>query len=252
MSTLAEYISPTFAQSRLPTEDELPHSDGIPMETGRHRIQMELLIRSLSAWATAQGDVYAGGNQFLYFSPKQIKNQDFRGPDVFVVRGVDPRERKSWVAWDEGKVPDVVIELISETTAAFDKGKKREIYEQVVGIPNYYWFDPFNPKDSAGFVLEQGRYRQLEPGLHGMLPCPALDLSLRLWQGTYHNIDIPWLRWTDAQGRWLPLPEEAERLDKEMAERRMAQERQAKELAEQRAIAAEAELARLRAALANR
>ena len=38
---------------------------------------------------------------FLYFSKTQAKNNDFRGPDVFVVMNTSRRERKSWVVWEE-------------------------------------------------------------------------------------------------------------------------------------------------------
>ncbi|MDB9508578.1 Uma2 family endonuclease, partial [Microcystis aeruginosa CS-338/01] len=33
-----------------PTQDELPSDDGIPMETQRHGLQMQLLVRPLSGW----------------------------------------------------------------------------------------------------------------------------------------------------------------------------------------------------------
>jgi Uma2 family endonuclease len=38
-----------------------------------------------------------------------------------VVLDVPRRERKSWVVWEEEKAPDVVIELLSESTAKKDK-----------------------------------------------------------------------------------------------------------------------------------
>jgi Uma2 family endonuclease len=33
--------------------------------------------------------------------------------------------RKSWVVWQEGKVPNIVIELLSDTTANHDKSDKK-------------------------------------------------------------------------------------------------------------------------------
>ncbi len=65
---------------RLPTEDELPCDDGIPMETPRHRLQMDLLIHTLEPWAAKRRDVFVSGNQFLYFSADQLRGRDFRGP----------------------------------------------------------------------------------------------------------------------------------------------------------------------------
>jgi Uma2 family endonuclease len=101
-----------------PTQDELPYSDGEPMESERHFAQMRLLVESLQSWLDAREDGYIGGNMFVYYSLAQVKNQDFRGPDFFAALGVPKKERKSWVCWEEGKTPDVVIELLSESTKA--------------------------------------------------------------------------------------------------------------------------------------
>ena len=128
-----------------PGEDELPYDDGMPLESERHRLQMNLLIESLKLWLNPQGAGYVGGNMFIYFNTEQLRNRDFRGPDVFVVLDVPQRERKSWVVWDETKGPDVVIELLSESTAEYDKTGKKEIYRDRLRVPEYIWFDPFNP-----------------------------------------------------------------------------------------------------------
>ena len=50
------------------------------------------------------------------FSGDQLRGKDFPGPDFFVVLGVSPRERKSWVVWDEEKGPDLIVELLSDST----------------------------------------------------------------------------------------------------------------------------------------
>ena len=75
---------------------------------------------------------------FVYFSLAQVRNQAFRGPDFFVVLDVSPRERKSWVVWQEGKGPDVVIELLSDSTAAHDKGEQKIIYQNALRVLEYY------------------------------------------------------------------------------------------------------------------
>ena len=100
-----------------PTQDELPFDDGVPMETQRHKMQMDLLIDPLIPWLEPREDGYVGGNMFLYFSLAQVRNQDFKGPDFIAVLGVPKKERKSWVVWEEGKAPDVIIELLSPSTA---------------------------------------------------------------------------------------------------------------------------------------
>jgi len=249
---------------RLPTEDDLPYEDGIPMESARHFAQLELLIQTLLPWAIARGDVAVGGNQFVYFSGEQVRGRQFRGPDIYVVTGVRRRERKSWVVWEEGKGPDAVVELLSESTAAFDKGEKRLVYQDQLRVPAYYWFDPFNPEDRAGFVLRGNRYRPLMRDVDGSLPVAVLGLKLALWEGEFDGIAAIWLRWADRDGL-LPLPVEvasrraaaaetraaAERLRADAEQARAETERMRAQAERERAEQAEQELARLRALLAG-
>ena len=247
-----------------PTQDELPCDDGVPMETERHRLQMELLIETLKPWLAQREDGYIGGNMFLYFSMAQVRNQDFKGPDVFVVLDVPKGERKSWVVWEEGKGPDVVIELLSESTAKTDKTEKKQVYQNQIKVAEYFWFDPFNPDDWAGFGLRQGGYEAIELDEASRLISRCLGLALVRWPGVYEDVEATWLRWARLDGTLLPTRQEslqtelqradteaqrahseAQRADSET--QRADTEAQARREAEQRAAAAEAELARLKA-----
>ena len=118
-----------------PTQENLPCDDGIPMETQRHKFQIDMLIDALLPWLEQRSDGYVGGNMFVYFSLAQVRNQDFRGPDFFAVLGVPKGERRSWVVWEEGRGMDVVIELLSETTASSDKNEKKLIYQNQLRVP---------------------------------------------------------------------------------------------------------------------
>ncbi len=75
---------PTAKVVLLPTAAELPCDDGIPMETQRHKLQMDILMETLVPWLREREDGYVGGNMFIYFSAAQVKNQDFRGPDFLL------------------------------------------------------------------------------------------------------------------------------------------------------------------------
>jgi Uma2 family endonuclease len=189
-----------------PTEDELPYDDGMPMETQRHALQMQLLIDPLRLYWTERQDVFVGGNMFVYFSLEQVRYQDFRGPDFFAVLDVPKRERKSWVVWQEGKGPDVVVELLSESTAAQDKGEKKIIYQNRLRVPEYFWFDPFSG-EWAGFVLQSGEYTAIAEDSQGRLVSQLLGLALVRWQGVYQDIEAYWLRWVTLEGMLLPTPQ---------------------------------------------
>ena len=204
-------------------QNELPSCDGIPMETERHKLQMDLLINSLKPWLGERG--YVGGNMFMYFSPNQVKNEDVKGPDVFVALGSSNHERKSWVVWEEKKSPDIVIELLSKTTAKFDKEKKKPIYQNQLGVQEYYWFDPHNPNDFQGFELTKrvksvkGVYKELPFKNDGFIS-QQLGLKLFLWRGVYDRINTVWLRWALQTGELLLLPQEIEAKRANAAEQR--------------------------------
>jgi Uma2 family endonuclease len=218
-----------------PTQADLPYDDDEKMETQRHKLQMELLIDGLLPWLEAREDGYVGGNMFVYYSLEQVKNKDYKGPDVFVALDVPKGERLSWVSWEEGKTPDVVIELLSDSTATFDKTKKKQIYQSQMRVPAFYWFDPFHPQDWAGFHLQGGQYHPIQPNAQGHLLCSVLNLTLVQWQGTFKQVETTWLRWGDLNGSILFTAEEQEH-------QRAEQESQRAEQESQRAIQAEAQI----------
>lgn len=232
MQKVKPHESPELPFERPPTEDELPYSDGMPMESHRHVLQCTMLTAPLRAHWRDRGDVFIASDMFVYFSEDQLKTEDFRGPDVFVALGVSPRGRKSWVVWYEGKGPDVVIELLSESTARRDRTEKKAIYQDKLRVPEYFWYDPYT-EEFAGFMLVDGVYREVEPDAEGRLRSDRLDLLLTRWHGVYEAEEAPWLRWAEADGTLLPT-------DAEMAER----ERQAAERERERVAELEARLAR--------
>ncbi|MFZ1026540.1 MAG: Uma2 family endonuclease [Limnoraphis robusta] len=218
-----------------PTQDDLPCDDGIPMETERHKHQSDLLINAL--WERLkQQNAYVGGNMFVYFSLEQVRNQDFRGPDVFVVLDVPRQERKSWVIWEEGKGPDIVIELLSESTLSRDKTEKKRIYQSQMRVPEYFWYDPFNPEDFQGFRLQGSVYQPLEPDEQGRLMSQQLELALVKWSGSYREIDTVWLRWATLEGELLPTTEEIAEQQRQRAELAEQQLEQLKQQLRERGI----------------
>lgn len=215
---------------------DLIFDDGEPLETNRHRIAMNVLIRSLKYGWTERQDIFVGGNMFVYYSSKQARNRDFKGPDFFVVLGVDNNpERQGWVVWEEGgRYPDMIIELLSPSTAEVDKGSKKDLYEQVFRTRDYFVFDPFTANSLLGWHLDlDGGYQALVANEQGWLWCKSLGLWLGTWQGIVEDDTNQWLRFYDVAGNLVLLPEEAERQRAEQEQQRAEQERQrAERLAE--------------------
>jgi Uma2 family endonuclease len=206
------------------------YSDEPPLETDFHRRQIDLLIRLLEFWwrdgqsPAPKGyrpDFYISGNLTVYYNKQQLKKRDFRGPDVFVVLDAEKRDRHSWVIWEEGgKYPNVVIELLSNSTATVDRGAKKKLYQDVWRVPNYFWFHP-ETMEFAGFHLVNGRYEAIAPTDTGWLWSDQLELFLGIHERQ--------LRWFNADGDLIPLPEEAERQRADQEQRRAEQEQRAKE-----------------------
>jgi Uma2 family endonuclease len=209
-------------QSFRPPPDSrtLVVDDGEPMESSRHVHQMVLLIESLEfAWKD-RDDFYVGGNMFLYFSETQSRKNDFRGPDVFVVLGTTRRERRAWVVWEEdGKAPDVVIELLSDSTEHVDRTDKMRIYGRTLRVGEYFLFDPFTSA-LEGYELDapRGTYVRKPADAEGRVHSAALGLWLGVVKSVLHGNEVPWLRWIDEDGRVLQLPLEAHAAEAQRAE----------------------------------
>ncbi|MFQ5855404.1 MAG: Uma2 family endonuclease [Anaerolineae bacterium] len=231
-----------FPEIELPVL-ELPTEDGVPLETNWHRIEINLLVDSLHHHWRDQRDYFAGGNMFIYYSFEQVRNRDYRGPDFFVIKGVDgERDREAWIVWEEkGRYPNLIVELSSPTTRDVDLGPKKELYEQTFRTPEYFCYDP-DQKRLMGWRLGDGQYLELEPNERGWLWSKELNLWLGTWEGEYLRITATWLRFHTAEGELVLTGEEAARAEAEAERRRAQQERRRAEQAEERARRLEEQL----------
>ena len=174
-------------------------SDEPEMESDLHLLQIMVLLQCLKGLWRERNDYYAAGNMTLYYSPAMVKNRDFRGPDFLVVKDVENYPRRSWTVWEEGwKFPNLVIEILSDTTAKVDRTTKKDLYAEL-GIEEYFWFDPVT-LEFVGFSLVNGDYQRIEPDDRGYCWSQTLDL----WLGRSNRQ----LRYFSADGQLIPTPEE--------------------------------------------
>lgn len=158
-------------------------SEEPPLETDFHREQVDLLIRLLKGWWRDRDDVYISGNLTIYYNQRQLKSHDFRGPDFFVVLGTEKKDRRSWAVWEEeGKYPNLIVEILSEKTAQVDKSLKKQLYQDIFRTPEYFWFDPMT-LELQGFHLVDGQYEDIEPTDNHRL----WSRQLALYLGVYDN-----------------------------------------------------------------
>jgi Uma2 family endonuclease len=191
------------------------YSDEPPLESSLHLQQLLLLLKCLDWLWKDRTDYFAAGNLTVYYSPNQLKSEDFRGPDLFVVLGTAKRPRKSWVIWEEdGQYPHIIIELLSDSTAKTDRGFKKTLYANVFRTPDYFWFDPAS-LEFQGFHLLDGAYEALEPNALGHLWSQQLGLFLGIHAET--------LRFFLPDGTLVPTPEETAEAEQQRNARLVAQ-----------------------------
>lgn len=262
MSTV---IPPMIAEPEmpeLPGEEELPYDDGEPLETPWHRYAMNLLIECVEWRWRDRDDFFVGGNMFVYYSPDRSQHGKFRGPDFFLVHGVPKfKRRKSWRAWaEDSRLPDVIIELLSESTAHVDRGPKKDLYEKTFGTREYFLFDPETNQWEGWRLGAQRKYERIEPNERGWIWSEELQVWLGLWHGLHMNIDADWPRFFEDTGELVPLHWEweferaqNEHLRAEAAQQRADAQRQLAaaethraEAEAKRASTAEAEVEKLR------
>lgn len=193
----------------MPDATEL-ESNEPEMESSLHYAQLALLVACLEWLWRDSSDFFIGANLTVHFSRQQLKNRDFRGPDFFLVKQTQKRPRKSWVVWEEdGKYPDLIIELLSDTTATVDRTLKKELYQNQFRTHEYFWFSP-DTLEFAGFRLMGRTYAEITPNQLGWWS-EVLELYLGVQDGQ--------LRYFNAEGQLIPTPEE----DAEQAQQRADQ-----------------------------
>ncbi len=151
-------------------------------ETDTHRRYMLDLIDALEEHYRDDKWTYVTGNIFVYYPDETDKLQPV-SPDIFVVHGVEKKDRRIYNIKVEGKAPEMVIELTSTSTKMEDLGNKKFLYASL-GVKEYFLFDPLSETmrpTLRGFRLEDGDYM---PIVGTRLYSEVMGLELRLEEGT--------------------------------------------------------------------
>jgi Uma2 family endonuclease len=148
-------------------------------ETEHHRVEMNDGIGTLADFFRSDANVYVGGNLLVFY--KRGDRLAHVSPDIFVVRGVPKLPiRRNWLIWEEGKGPEVVIELTSASTREEDMDDKFALYRDELKVREYFLFDPFREHldpPLQGFRLRRSGYVRIR-AVKGRLPSVVLRLQV--------------------------------------------------------------------------
>lgn len=132
-------------------------------------------------------------------------------PDLMVVLDVGELDpvygvyRNQYRVWDEGKPPDLVLEAASPTTYGRDSVGKKEDYARF-GVREYVQFDPLGELLQPGLQVYQLRGDRFEPAVLDPSGVVASEVLT-----AYEWVQFgPWLRLRErASGTIVPTPDES-------------------------------------------
>jgi len=201
-----------------------PETDGKPMgETDFHIKVIVDISEALRNFFRPQLDVYVSRDLLLYYEPGNTRK--YVVPDVFVVRGVNKGARRVYKLWEEGRPPNVVIEISSRETEKADLDRKFHLYEQL-GVAEYYVFDPerrYVKPPFRAWRLSGGKYVEVAV-INGRVSSDELGLEL---VDTGQTLRL----FNPATGGFLLTPEEEAVVRQEEADARQEAEAHAARLA---------------------
>lgn len=166
-----------------------------------------------------------------------------RRPDLLVAFDADPAAYEAsngYIVSEQGKAPDFVLEVASESTGENDVGAKRDEYA-ALGILEYWRFDKtgeFHGVRLAGDRLADGNYQPI--------PIDELDDGSLEGHSTALNLNLRWeggqLGWHDPVTGLHIATFESERTRADSAEAQLRTEREARAVDQARIRELEARL----------
>lgn len=196
-------------------------------------------------------DQYCIGQEVgIYWRLTQPPEDGAIVPDWFYVPHVNAdlngQPRRSYVLWQEYMAPLLVLEFVSgdglEERDRTPLTGKFWIYEQAIRVPFYGIYEVARSQLEV-YRLVENSYVAMLPNKRGHYPIAQMGVELGIWQGRYHSMQLPWLRYMQLPWlRWWDLSGNLLLTDEEQAE----QERQQAARERQRATELEALLARYR------
>jgi len=237
-------FSATGSALTLPDHTQLPESDGTFVKNFQEHPQSLLLTDSIQPVLERHhpdGQYAIGQDSGIYWRLTDPPERGAEAPDWFYVPNVPPaldgKMRRSYVLWQEYVAPLIVLEFVSgsgaeerdRTPPSQGQVGKFWVYEQAIRVP-YYGIYEVEKAQIEVYHLVDTAYQRMTLNDRGHYPIAPLGVELGIWQGRYQNVELPWLRWWDAEGQLLLTGDERA----EQEQRRADLERQRADLEQQK------------------
>ncbi|AMV26802.1 hypothetical protein VT84_20550 [Gemmata sp. SH-PL17] len=241
----------------LPTHLDLPDTDGKPVENAYEHPQSALLSDVLLPVLNRlhpDDNYFVGADTGIYWHhTKPDPLTGCKSPDWYYVpnvpRTLDGEFRRSYVLWQEGIRPLIVMEYVSGSGAEERDDTpftgKFWVYERGIAAVYYAIWDTAQ-KQLDVHELVRGRYQLLPPDSTGRVWIPEMEVGIGPWRGEYHGYTADWLRVWDRNGVLLPTAEERWDAARRLAEQEHKRAEAEKQRAETERHRAEKLAARLR------
>ena len=131
--------------------DGYPFSDGSAVESPRHYDARTHLVEVVRVRYADRRDVIAEADLGFYF--ERGNRSALVVPDAMVVFGVHERPDLSYKLWEQPKVPDLVLEVLSQHSWRKDVHDKTALY-RALGVREYWLFDPHGWRRDGGEPLQ--------------------------------------------------------------------------------------------------
>lgn len=198
---------PLITWEPLPADFVLPDD---PVENNQQPILAAALTDALGAAGRIQPEMLIASNFGLVATIK--KRTVVKAPDWLYIPTVHPIAesviRRSYTPQIEGTAVAVVMEFLSEadgnelSVRATPPYGKLYFYEQVLQVPTYVTYDPYESSLEVRY-LHEGRYTTQTADAQGQVWIPELELFLGVWSGERLRQTMNWLRWWDTDGNLL-------------------------------------------------
>jgi Uma2 family endonuclease len=198
----------------VPDANLLVTEDDTPVDNFASAKQQRLLIASL--YSSLENQIFlAEANVGIYhtFSEPPIVPDVFISFDVQIPENWWEKNNRSYLVWNFGKFPELVLEIVSNKDGN-ELTKKLQIYEQM----RVLYYIVYDPNQNLGeeilriYTLEGRHYLEMTDNW-----LENIGLGITLWTGEFEGRNDSWLRWCDQNGNILLTGDELAKVAVERA-----------------------------------